>query len=238
MFLSSRTKRTMGWWRSWPAWLPFGPVMWRRFRNWNLNWTERPPTGRIMRRRGWDTGLPWKRSVLEMTVDVACESFCGRDHGAAFPTEMTSAQKSDFAVGFHYQRKPAFMRREIWGLEPGGERGKGKRRPVLQEAHCEVFTAFHLCGVMEGLRKGPTQCFPLIQHDLGLLSLVHLTCTLEASSPGQQCKAWAGLHLRVVVKRAVDVKTRCPRLRSSLSGKLGQVAYPLWILVSSYGRWE
>lgn len=73
--------------------------------------------------------------------------------------------------------------------------GKGKRRPVLQEAHCKVFTAFHLCGVMEGLRKSPRQCLPLIQHDLGLLSLVHLACTLEASSPGQQCKAWAGLHL-------------------------------------------
>ena len=100
---------------------------------------------------------------------------------------------------------------------------------MLQEAckHCNVFSAFHLCKVIEGLRKGPGQCFPLVQHGLGLLSLVRLTCTLETSSPEQQFKAWAGLPLRVVVKRAIDVKTRCPRFISSLSGKLGQVTYPL-----------
>lgn len=220
MFLSSRTKRTMGWWRSWPAGCPSG--RWCGEDSETGIWTGQSgcPQAELWRERG----MRYRASMEEVCAGNDCGRslwvFLWKIRLQHFPTEWLLQRNQILLLASITRGSLHFRRREI--LRPRVWKRRG-RRPVLQEKHCGVFTAFHLCEVMEALRKGLSQCFPLIQHDLGLLSLVHLTCTLEASSPEQQCKAWAGLHLRVVVKRAVDVKTRCPRFESSLSGKLGQV---------------
>lgn len=202
----------MGWWRSWPTWLPFGPVTWK------IQKLESE----------LDKWLPqaelWRRGYDGLHVEEVCAgNDCGHKHDlsveeirCSIPTEMASAEKSDFAVGFHYQGslhlRGGDLRPRVWGKKRREEETQSLKHTVrfsLPSTCVKWWRPWERALVNVSLSSSMT------------LVSCHLSTTdmhpgkgisIPQSSSAKRGQVCISCHR----KRAVNVKTRCPRFRSSL----------------------